>query len=42
MGFFGSLTGWDQSNAAVNALLGVHYLKNADPSARRAVVDQIV
>lgn len=42
MGFFGSLTGWDQSNAAVNALLGVHYLKNADPSARCAVVDQIV
>ncbi|MDG3064828.1 hypothetical protein ACFQ4M_13350 [Thauera mechernichensis] len=42
MGFFGSLTGWDQSNAAINALLGVRYLKNADPSERRAVVDQIV
>ena len=42
MGFLGSLTGWDQSNAAVNALLGIHYLKNADPSERRTVVDQIV
>lgn len=42
MGFFGSLTGWDQSNASINALLGVHYLKNASPAERRAVVDQIV
>lgn len=42
MGFFGSLTGWDQSNASINALLGVHYLKNASSSERRAVVDQIV
>lgn len=42
MGFFGSLTGWDQSNAAVNALLGAHYLKNASASEKRVVVDQIV
>lgn len=42
MGFFGSLTGWDQSNAAINALLGVQYLKGASPSEKRAVVEQIV
>lgn len=41
MGFFSSLTGWDKTMAALNAVMGSYVMENADLSTKIAIADEI-
>jgi hypothetical protein len=42
MGLFGSLFGWDQTMAAVNAVLANHLIEYASLAQRKAITDEVV
>lgn len=41
MGFFSSITGWDKSMAALNAVMGNHVMENYDHSTKIMITDEI-
>lgn len=42
MGLFGSLLGWDQSMAAINAVMASYLIEKADSATRQMIVDEVI